>query len=378
MKFTVSQRSLLAALKAVTVTADTTAKNTNPILGAIVLRGEGNAVKAMSTNLSISLRETLEATVHKAGAVACSVKKLREIVAVLSTGGEVTITGLDNHWVEIVEGKSRFTLMGLNPEDFPELPVPNDKAAVYEIEKKLILDLVEKVRFSMSSDEARANLNGALFEADGKMVSLVSTDGHRLTIYRRPEEGITFDSSVLLPLAGIDAMTSVLARMPEKVTMYVDPGKLASQRQVFVISPTMTFSTRVTHMAFPPYRQAIPAQNPVQMTAKWEDLDGALRRALVMAPEKTACVRVTFKPDVLEIDADNPDLGATHQECPITMDGAPVDVMANGLTAGYNARYLLEAISKMSGEVRIQARGELDPIVIGSDDYFGVVMPMRI
>jgi DNA polymerase-3 subunit beta len=377
MKLIVSQRSLLAALKTATVMADTSAKNTSPILGSIVLRGNGDTLEVLSTDMSLSLRETVAAEVRESGEVACSVKKFREIVAALSSG-DVVITGRDNHWVEIVEGKSRFNLMGLNPTDFPPLPTPNENAAVYEIEKALILDLMEKVHFSVSPDSARVNLNGVLLEANGESVTMVSTDGHRLTFYRKPVDEITFDPSVLLPLSGIDALATVLARMPEKVTMYVDPGRLGNQRQAFVSSPGMTFCTRVTHAVFPPYKQVIPSSNAVEVTATWSDLDSALRRALVMAPERTAQVRITFKHDVLEIDADNPEVGATHQECPIVMVKAPLDVMTTGMTASFNARYVHEAISKMSGDITIKANGELDPIVIGSNEYLCVVMPMRM
>ena len=41
--------------------------------------------------------------------------------------------------------------------------------------------LIALTHYSMSSDETRPHLAGALFEGDGKTVRMVTTDGHRLS-----------------------------------------------------------------------------------------------------------------------------------------------------------------------------------------------------
>jgi DNA polymerase-3 subunit beta len=106
-----------------------------------------------------------------------------------------------------------------------------------------------------------------------------------------------------------------------------------------------------------------------------EELLAALRRAEVMAPEKTATVRVALSAGKLELTADNPDLGVAHQELPVGYDG-------DGLVAGFNARYLIEILEAIDGaEVALEFQGELDPCVIkpvDGPDLLGVVMPMKI
>ncbi|HEY8379804.1 MAG TPA: hypothetical protein VIK91_25110, partial [Nannocystis sp.] len=95
----------------------------------------------------------------------------------------------------------------------------------------------------------------------------------------------------------------------------------------------------------------------------------------VMAPEKTATVRVQLDKGTLQLTADNPDLGVAHQEIEIDFQGEP-------LVAGFNARYLIEILEAIdTKQVHLDFQGELDPCVVRpveGPDLLGVVMPMRI
>jgi DNA polymerase-3 subunit beta len=89
---------------------------------------------------------------------------------------------------------------------------------------------------------------------------------------------------------------------------------------------------------------------------------------------------VDLTPDCLKLTADNPDLGVCHQEIEVDFKGEP-------LVAGFNATYLLDALTAMSSErVALYFQGELDPCIIrpvgakyeDKSEYLSVVMPMRI
>ena len=374
MQVTISQRSLAAILHAAKSVADTSAKASMPILGHVVLRGlSDGGLQAQATDMSVSLVETTEADVVKPGAVAASVKRLAEIVAVLPSTATISLASLDNHWVQIKAGKSEFKLMGMPSTDFPELPEPKDKAVEFEIATSTWLDLFDRVGYAICSDEARVNLNGALVEADDAMVKIVATDGHRLALYQRPLEGLRLMPGIVLPKSGIEAMVGLLKRAGESVTLVIDPQSAGNQRMLFVRSGRMTFSMRISNVTFPPYKQVIPANLSREIKVEKAEFEGALKRAVVMAPERTSTISMACKEDSIEIDANNPDLGVTHQELAATV------VRGQPCTAGFNARYLLEAIAKMDGEtITIQGHNELDPLLIGGGDQISVVMPMRV
>ena len=146
-------------------------------------------------------------------------------------------------------------------------------------------------------------------------------------------------------------------------------------QHLFLRAGDLLLSVKLNNVVFPPYKQVIPAAHKREVTVGRDELVGALRRAEVMAPEKTATVRLRLSAGTLELTADNPDLGVAHQELSVQLDGEPLE-------AGFNARYLMQALEVMDGEdVRLQFQNELDPCVIkpaDDIDFLAVVMPMRI
>ena len=111
------------------------------------------------------------------------------------------------------------------------------------------------------------------------------------------------------------------------------------------------------------------------MVAARELLVDSLRRISLVASDKSGGVRLILEPGKLEIISENPDVGEGSEELEVDFDGEK-------LAIGFNARYLLEALSAMpDDEVALELGGELDPGVIKSvsdSRFVGVIMPMRI
>jgi DNA polymerase-3 subunit beta len=373
MEFEIDQARFLSALSLAQTVADKRA--TMPVLANVLLRASADGhVVCSATDMMISLTETVPADVRSPGSLTVGVKHLHGVIRTLP-GGELRFRGLDNHWAQIVAGKSEFKLMGMPETDFPALPDPERGAkgskpvAFTTITGHVLSDLIQKTEFSVSTDEARVNLNGVLLESDGSIATMVSTDGHRLTKYARPMEGLVLDKGIIIPRKGMLELRRVLDRHPGEVELGV------GDQCLFLRAGELTLSVKLNNVAFPPYKQVIPAAHKREVRVGRDELLGALRRAEVMAPEKTATVRVRLSEGTLELTADNPDLGVAHHEI-------AVDLRGEGLEAGFNARYLMAALEVIDGEdVRLQFQNELDPCVIkpGDEaDFLAVVMPMRI
>ena len=373
MEFEIDQARFLSALSLAQTVADK--RSTMPVLANVLLRAtsDGNVV-CSSTDLMISLTETIPAEVKRPGTLTVGVRHLHGVIKTLPSG-DLRFRGLDNHWAEIVASKSEFKLMGMPETDFPELPDPGrggkgKKGITFTtITGHVLSDLIAKTEFSVSTDEARVNLNGVLLESDGTNATMVSTDGHRLTKYARPMAGPVLEKGIIIPRKGMVEIRRVLDRVPGEVELGV------GDQHLFLRAGDLLLSVKLNNVVFPPYKQVIPAAHKREVTLGRDELVGALRRAEVMAPEKTATVRLRLSAGTLELTADNPDLGVAHQELAVQLDGEPLE-------AGFNARYLMQALEVMDGEeVRLQFQNELDPCVIKPADdteFLAVVMPMRI
>lgn len=368
MEFHIDQTRFSAALTLAATVANH--RSTMPVLANVLLEakteGEGELV-CSATDMMISITEHVPARVSKAGSLTIGVRHLLGVVKTLP-GGDLSVKALDNHWAQIDAARSEFRLMGMPQADFPDLPDP--KAAVFtSIPAHLLADLIQKTLFSVSTDEARVNLNGALFESDGKQGTMVSTDGHRLTKFSVPLAGPTFESGIIVPRKGMMEIRRVLDRVEGDCEIAV------GEQHLFVRTEGVALSIKLNSVAFPPYQQVIPGEFQRSVDMGRDELLAALRRAEVMAPEKTATVRLELSQGNLKFTADNPDLGVAHQDLPVDYDG-------EGFVAGFNATYLIAAAEACDGDkVRLEFQGELDPCVIrpvDGPDFLAVVMPMRI
>jgi DNA polymerase-3 subunit beta len=366
MKFDIEQGPFLSALSLAQTVADR--RSTMPVLANVLLTADADGhVTCSATDMMIAVSERVPANVEQAGGLTLGVRHLHALVRTLS-GGSVSIESLDNHWAQILASRSEFKLMGMPDTDFPELPSA-DKEPFTEVSAAGLMELVTRTLFSVSSDEARVNLNGALFECDGKTATMVSTDGHRLTKFTGAFAGPKLDEGIIIPRKGLLELKRVLDRFDEHCEMSV------GAQHLFVRDERLTISIKLNSVRFPPYGQVIPASHDRKARATRSELMAALRSVVVLAPEKTATVRVQLETGNLALTADNPDAGVAHQELPVEYDG-------DSLVAGFNAHYLLAALEAMDTEtIDLEFQGELDPCVlrpVDGPDFLAVVMPMRI
>src|SRR5436309_2289738 len=92
--------------------------------------------------------------------------------------------------------------------------------ATLAIDVAVLQELIAKTHFSISTDETRAHLNSALFEWDGDLVRMVTTDGHRLSKMEVKVSGRQASATMLIPLKAIQELRRIcdeaLAETPQK------------------------------------------------------------------------------------------------------------------------------------------------------------------
>lgn len=373
MEFHVPQTEFSAALALANAVADRRVTG-QPILGNVLITArKDNKVEIAATDNIISIAEVLSAEVVKPGALTIGARYLHDVVKTLPKGKPLNVKAMENHWARLGVGRSEFKLMGQAPADFPALPSLNKSIKVVAVPVDALAELVDKTIFSVSTDDARVNLAGALIESDGKKATMVTTDGHRLTkLSLALSDGptLTLTRPVIIPRKGLLDIKRILDRLGGGQV-----GVAVDGQHIFLRTDTMTLSVKLNNVVFPPYEQVIPKKYDRRVIADRAELIDMLTRAEVMAPEKTATVRVQLATGSMQVTADNPNLGVAHQEIEVEYLGDP-------LVAGFNARYMLDILGACESQhVTLDFQSELDPCVIRpkeGSDYLGIVMPMRI
>lgn len=344
-------------------------KSTIPILANVLLRTEGkNKMVCAATDLMLSVVVTLPAKVETEGGVTIGARQIYEVSKGLG-GEQVHLKRNEQNWAEIRAGRAEFKLVGMADRDFPKLPSIGD-AQLSKVEAKTLRDMIGKTIFSVSQDETRQHLAGVLFESDGKIARMVSTDGHRLSkVGRELPGGPKLAQGILIPRKGVAEIRRILENREGSCEIGVHQGHLVLRVD------DVALSVKLGDGQFPPYDQVIPKENDRQVIVARDELLEALRRVSVLASDKTSGVKLTLEKGRLQIEADNPDLGNARERIDVAYKGGEVSV-------GFNARYFLDFLAEVeAAEVKIELAGELDPAVLrpaDGGDYLGVIMPMRL
>ncbi len=377
MELVISKQNFARGLERTHAVADR--KSSMPILSNVLLTTEDTGtLRFAATDLYLGVAATAPAEVKKGGSVAVAARTLYDIVNQLPHG-DVHWTVGPNHAVEIRCGKIRFRIPGMPGDDFPPLPAPGN-AEFVSLDADVLGDLIARTRYSMSNDDTRPHLAGALFEGEARIARMVTTDGHRLSkCDYRLREGMMLHFSMLVPQKGI----AELSRLVEGAKR--DKGKDEASPQIGVASHAgnaffkregVILSVKLADEQFPPYAKVIPQGQDKRVVVSRAAMIESLKRMKLVSSDKSGGVRLMVSPGSLRIVSESPDVGEGSEEL-------DVDYAGPALTIGFNAAYILDVLNALTeDEVVFELAGELDPGVIkpaGEATLFvGVIMPMRI
>ena len=344
-------------------------KSTMPILANVLLRTEGDgSVFCAATDLRVSVLSEVKAEVLEEGSISLAAKHLFDIIRNVP-GDEVHLKRTENNYAQIISGKARYQMVGMSDRDFPRLPDHED-AEFTELDAGLLLDMIGKTIFSVSTDETRRHLSGVLMEWQGETLRMVSTDGHRLSkVEVQVGEGIAIEEGIIIPRKGLLEMRRLLENIDGTCDFAIKEGNL------IVRGADVILTVKLVDAKFPPYKAVIPSSCEKVVLVNRTVLLDSLKRISIMSSERNRGVHLELSPGQLRVSSDNPELGEAHEDLDVDYDGEE-------LAIGFDARYFLDILGEINDdEVALKFSGELDPGLVtlkDSEDYLGVVMPMRL
>jgi len=368
-----TQDKVLGALQAVSGIVER--RHTLPILANVLIRKQGSQVELTTSDLEIQVRTTVEFD-GDAGNFSTTVgaRKLIDILRSMPADQTVSLTA-NGSKMTLQGGKSRFTLQTLPADDFPLVQEVADFGPAFAVPQKTLKHLINQVHFSMAVHDIRYYLNGILFVAEGKNLTLVATDGHRLALAQATLETDIPKQEVILP------RKTVL----ELMRLLKDGGKDGSDDQPIEMRfagnqakfsfSGMEFVTKLVEGKFPDYNRVIPKNHKFNVTLGRQTLLSSLQRAAILTSEKFKAVRLSFEPGLLSIASSNAEQEEAKEEIEIDYNGDLIET-------GFNVTYLMDALQNMSQDmVSIDLNDSASSALITIPEQTGfkyVVMPMRI
>ena len=344
-------------------------RHTLPILANVLIRKTASSLQITTSDLEIQIRTTADLGGDEGNfTTTVGARKLIDILRTMPADQTVSLESSQSKLI-LKGGKSKFTLQSLPAEDFPLVQESASFGPAFSVPQKTLKNLLEQVSFAMAVHDIRYYLNGILFVAEGKQLSLVATDGHRLAFVSALLDVEVPKQEVILPRKTVIELQRLLSDAEGGIEM-----QFANNQAKFSFDG-MEFVTKLVEGKFPDYNRVIPKNHHNCITLGRQALLSSLQRTAILTSDKFKGVRLNIDPGTLRVASNN----AEQEEA---VDELDIDYNGDSIEIGFNVTYLIDALSNMSQDmVRLELSDSNSSALFTIPDnatFKYVVMPMRI
>jgi DNA polymerase-3 subunit beta len=345
------------------------ARATMPSLLNFLIKAKEGYLEIQATDLEIGISTKVPGKIDEEGEVSVSAKTLFDLVSNLS-GDKIVLETKEQGL--LVSSQSAKTNLPVTPTaDFPALyEKKGEKLGV--IEKELLDKELSRIVFSSSQDMGRPNLSGALIKKEEEGLTIVATDGFRLSLREKLKLSLSseIDAPLLVPAR---LLREVVSFKPEEDTLEVYVSKESSQI-IFEDSRT-TLVGRLIDAEYPDYEKILPSDFSVRVIFDKEEAQAAVRVCSIFAREAANVIRISIEKDKVVFSASAPSVGENHVDVAAKVDGEENQI-------AFNSKYLLDFFGTIdSSEVSFEMSGPLSPGVFKlpeEKNYLHLIMPIKI
>tara|TARA_B100000927_G_scaffold268041_1_gene242559 strand:+ start:47 stop:1162 length:1116 start_codon:yes stop_codon:yes gene_type:complete len=371
MKFKISRSILFKTLSHLQGIVDK--KNSLPILANILIEAKDNKLILSSTDMDISIIETISCGVTEEGATTLNSQILYDIVRKIDDSSEIEIISNNGKLLTLRSEGSRFSLACLPREDYPIIDKDNSGVDII-LSSKILFKLIDKTKFAISNEETRYFLNGLYFnvtnEDNKNIVTLVGTDGHRLAKFSHEiNEKIDQVSGVIIPKKTIYELSKLLSEFDKDVNISISSNKI-----VFIVGDII-FVSKLIDGSFPDYKRVIPNDNKNILKINRDKLLSAVDRVSTIANDKSPVVKFKLLKNILNLNTINTESSTASEDLSVSYEGDEIEI-------GFNSKYIMDIVNNLEdNEISINLKDNTSPVIAqenSNTDLVYVLMPMRV
>lgn len=373
MKLKISRKSFVEALSI--ASRFTTSKAQLPILGNVLLEAKNNKLNISATNLEMSVSLAIASKIEKEGTITVPSKVLYEVVSNLNSESIDLTVEKEQLCLESEYFSSK--ILGINASDFPKIPSSIGPNA-FEIDSEALSTALPKIMYSISSDETRPTLTGALMLFDGVNLSLVSTDGFRLSKHSIPLKTKEKNLKIILP----KGILAELGRVGKDEKLLFDYKK--DDKQVVFQIGSVFLSSRIIEGDFPDYEKIIPTSSKLKISVDKDDLLQAVKLAGVFARTASNVVNFVVKEKTLKLVAESSQSGSQENSVDVKVDSESKDVFGGKgeFVIAFNCEFIenyLNSVGNKNLEIGFNDTNSPGLFLDMEDkDLIHLIMPVRL
>lgn len=374
MKFVVSSTELLSHLAAISKVISS--KSTMPILDNFLFRISENSLTITASDLESTLITHMELdNMEGEGIIAVPAKLLTDTLKEFPEQPLTFQMDTDTYGIEIFSDNGKFSIVGQNGDDFPELPaIKEESASSVNVNHKVLQKGIEKTLFATADDELRPVMNGIFVEISSDYMSFVASDAHKLVRYRRKDATSEFDSSFILPKKPAALLKNLLPKEDFDVKLEFD-----DKNAVFTLT-NYTLICRLVEGNYPSYNSVIPSNNPNKMIIDRLAFYNTVKRVSVFSNQASNLIKLNISDNLLVVSAQDIDFSIS------AVERLNCEYEGDEMEIGFKSTFLQEILTNLSGsDVKMELS---DPTRAGlllpaetddeDEDVLMLLMPMMI
>ncbi|MDF2838861.1 MAG: polymerase subunit beta [Evtepia sp.] len=364
MKFSCEKALLQSAIA--TASRAVSVKSSIPALEGLLLEAD-KFLSITGYNLETGIRTKVEADIEQTGSIVLPARLLGDIIRKLPD--DTVVFSTDQLAVHIKCGFSDFHLMGMDAEDFPQLPTV-DYQNSFSVMERTLRAMISETSFAISDNESRPIHTGSLFEVERDRFTIISVDGFRLALRREAVVESEGEFSFVVPGGALSEVEKICRDSEEASTVTV-----GAKHILFQMGDTMLVSRRLEG-EFLSWQKAIPKENPLKVTVNTRSLLQSIDRVSLIISEKLKSpLRCIFGEGEIHLYTKTA-IGNASDCCPVEGSGGDLEI-------GFNNRYMMDALKAAPAEsVRLELSTGVSPCVIlpaeGEENFIYMVLPVRL
>lgn len=364
MKFSCEKALLQSAIA--TASRAVSSKSSIPALEGLLLEAD-KYLSITGYNLETGIRTKVEADIEKNGSIVLPARLLGEIIRKLPD--DIVVFSSDQLAVHIQCGYSEFNLMGMDAEDFPQLPTV-DYQNSFSVMERSLRAMISETSFAISDNESRPIHTGSLFEVEKDKFTIISVDGFRLALRREAVLESEGEFSFVVPGAALSEVEKICRDSEDAATITI-----GAKHILFQMGDAMLVSRRLEG-EFLAWQKAIPKENPIKVTVNTRSFLQSIERVSLIISEKLKSpLRCVFGENEIHLNTKTA-IGNASDCCPVEGSGGELEI-------GFNNRYMMDALKAAPAEsIRLELSTGVSPCVIlpaeGEENFIYMVLPVRL
>lgn len=293
--------------------------------------------------------------------------KLKSICSTLADSDVLKFT-VEDSAVMLRVNRSKFKMVTLPTDGYPAM-VSEEAEHKITIGSKVMQSLILKVLHTIPDRDARYFLNGMFVQVVGNKLTVVGTDGHRLSI-AHADLGCSYpDVSFILPLKAVVKLLKLVGVYDCDINISFNQNNASFDFGDFVLD-TILIDGR-----YPDYNRVLPKSSTKTLTVDKTLLISSIKRVSILANEK-------FRSCTFRITEGQIELYARNAETENAVETIDVDYLNDDLEFSFNLQFMLEALPTVNEDkVVLLFTDHLTPVLIsGVNDNSSLtcIMPVRV